>query len=133
MKLQNYRKVMFFFLINLLLFDFSVNLEYFIKNEKVQVKDEVEHCKIVQDNKISYLGIKLKQIINSTEILWIYLSLFVLLIIGGYYVSFIFSIKNIIDVDQLKQELKQFKDKFTKDNIFINKSNFNDYRIFTSK
>jgi hypothetical protein len=44
----------FFFLINLL-FDFSVNLEYFIKsqsienlllrNEKVQVKDEDEHRK----------------------------------------------------------------------------------------
>jgi len=74
---------------------------------------------IVQDTKILYLGSKLKHIINSTEILWIYLLVFVLLIIVGYYVLLCFSILNIIGIGQLKQ----VEDTFTKDNQFTNKSN----------
>jgi hypothetical protein len=97
---------------------------------------------IIQDTKILYLGSKLKQIINSTEMLWIYLLLFVLLIIVGYYVLLCFSITNTIGICQLKQQLKQVEDTFTKDNRFTNKSKFNGYslvttevdnRVFTSK
>jgi len=98
--------------------------------------------KIVQDKKISNLGSKLKQIINLTEMLWVYLLLFILLIIVGYYVLLGFSITNIIGICQLKQQLKQVEDTFTKDNRYTNKSKFNgyslvttgvDYRVFTSK
>jgi hypothetical protein len=100
--------------------------------------DDQKHCHIVQDTKILYLRSKLKQIINSTEMLWIYLLLFVLLIIVGYYVLLCFSILNIIGIGQLKQ----VEDTFTKDNPFTNKSKFNGYslvttgvdnRVFTSK
>jgi hypothetical protein len=73
---------------------------------------------IIQDTKILYLGSKLKQIINSTEILWIYLLLFVLLIIVGYYVLLCFSILNTIDIGQF---------------LFTNKSNSNGYSVVTTR
>jgi hypothetical protein len=98
--------------------------------------------KILQDKKISHLGSKLKQILNSTEMLCIYLLLFILSITVGYCVLFGFSITNIVGIDQSKQQLKQGKDISTKDNLFVNKSDFKgnflvttgiDYHIFTSK